>query len=126
MGCTSGGVSVLRAYMGWSIAWSLRQWAFRVFPKQWNHPADIPVCDDWRIARDGQILAGWRISCALANGRAPARFDLWGGLSGSATRSGIANSDEMQVVGFVDDDKTLQGSVLNGKTIHSPLRIWPS
>jgi FlaA1/EpsC-like NDP-sugar epimerase len=40
------------------------------------------------------------------------------GSAGRQLASGLASSDEMQVIGFVDDDKTLQGSILNGKTIH--------
>ncbi len=42
------------------------------------------------------------------------------GSAGRQLAAGLANSDEMHVVGFVDDDITLQGSVLNGKTIYAP------
>lgn len=42
------------------------------------------------------------------------------GSAGRQLAAGLANSDEMTVVGFVDDDVTLQGSVLNGKIIYSP------
>jgi len=34
--------------------------------------------------------------------------------------SGMANSNEMRVVGFLDDDDRLQGHLLNGLPIHSP------
>jgi FlaA1/EpsC-like NDP-sugar epimerase len=76
---------------------------------------------------------------AIGASRAVARYWLGGGYSalmrigtqrrvliygaGSAGRqlaAGLATSDEMQVVGFVDDDVTLQGSVLNGKMIYAP------
>jgi FlaA1/EpsC-like NDP-sugar epimerase len=42
------------------------------------------------------------------------------GSAGRQLAAGLAKSDEMQVVGFVDDDKTLHGSVLNGKMIYAP------
>jgi FlaA1/EpsC-like NDP-sugar epimerase len=42
------------------------------------------------------------------------------GSAGRQLAAGLANSDEMQIVGFVDDDVTLQGSILNGKMIYSP------
>lgn len=51
----------------------------------------------------------------------PRRVLIYGaGSSGRQLAAGIASSQEMQIVGFVDDDPTLQGSVLNGK------RIYPS
>jgi FlaA1/EpsC-like NDP-sugar epimerase len=40
------------------------------------------------------------------------------GSAGRQLAAGIANSEDMLVAGFVDDDKTLQGSVLNGKMIY--------
>lgn len=74
--------------------------------------------------------------------RAIARFWLGGGYSailgsaqkrrvliygaGSAGRQlagGLANSQEMSVVAFVDDDKKLHGSHLNGKLIYPPSRL---
>ena len=42
------------------------------------------------------------------------------GSAGRQLAAGLATSDEMNVVGFVDDDVTLQGSVLNGKSIYGP------
>lgn len=42
------------------------------------------------------------------------------GSAGRQLAAGIANSEDMLVVGFIDDDKTLQGSVLNGKKIYPP------
>ena len=45
------------------------------------------------------------------------------GAAGRQLAAGLANSDEMHVVGFVDDDVTLHGSILNGKTIFSPEKL---
>jgi FlaA1/EpsC-like NDP-sugar epimerase len=42
------------------------------------------------------------------------------GSAGRQLAAGLATSDEMDIVGFVDDDATLQGSVLNGKKIYGP------
>ncbi len=42
------------------------------------------------------------------------------GSAGRQLAAALSNSDEMHVLGFVDDDRTLQGSVLNG------LKIYPS
>ncbi len=41
------------------------------------------------------------------------------GSSGRQLAGGLANSHEMQVVGFIDDDKSLSGSSLNGRTIYA-------
>jgi FlaA1/EpsC-like NDP-sugar epimerase len=40
------------------------------------------------------------------------------GSAGRQLAGALANSEDMHVVGFVDDDRSLQGSVLNGKTIY--------
>lgn len=45
------------------------------------------------------------------------------GSSGRQLAAGLANSHEMQVVGFIDDDEKLSGSSLNGKVIHSSKNI---
>jgi FlaA1/EpsC-like NDP-sugar epimerase len=45
------------------------------------------------------------------------------GSAGRQLAAGLATSDEMQVVAFVDDDVTLQGSVLNGKMIYTPEKL---
>lgn len=42
------------------------------------------------------------------------------GNTGRQLAAAIANSHEMQVVGFLDDDEHLHGQVLNGLPIHSP------
>jgi FlaA1/EpsC-like NDP-sugar epimerase len=45
------------------------------------------------------------------------------GSSGRQLASAIGNSGEMRVVGFVDDDPTLKGSVLNGRRIYAPSQL---
>ncbi len=42
------------------------------------------------------------------------------GTAGRQLVAAMANSHEMQVVGFLDDDDRLQGHVLNGQTIYKP------
>lgn len=79
---------------------------------------------------------------AIGASRAAARFLLGGGYAailgnskrrrvliygaGSAGRQlagGLANSQEMQVVAFVDDDTSLHGNHLNGKPIFAPNKL---
>jgi FlaA1/EpsC-like NDP-sugar epimerase len=58
---------------------------------------------------------------ALMRVGAQRRVLIYGaGSAGRQLAAGLATSDEMHVVGFVDDDVTLQGSVLNGKMIYAP------
>jgi FlaA1/EpsC-like NDP-sugar epimerase len=45
------------------------------------------------------------------------------GSAGRQLAAALANSDEMQVVAFIDDDPTLQGSILNGKQIYGPKQL---
>jgi len=42
------------------------------------------------------------------------------GLTGRQLEAALANSPEMQVVGFLDDDDRLHGHVLNGQPIYNP------
>ncbi|RDV01463.1 polysaccharide biosynthesis protein [Sphingorhabdus pulchriflava] len=79
---------------------------------------------------------------AIGASRAAARFLLGGGYAailGNSTRrrvliygagsagrqlaGGLANSQEMQVVAFVDDDVSLHGNHLNGKPIFAPDKL---
>ena len=79
---------------------------------------------------------------AVGSSRALARFWLGGGYgfiremnarsrvliygagrAGRQLAAGLANSPEMQVVGFVDDDRSLAGSLMNGKPIHHAGRL---
>jgi FlaA1/EpsC-like NDP-sugar epimerase len=94
----------------------------------------IPV-----IPRSTGILQPILLFLAVGASRAVARYWLSGGYAailgksqrrrvliygaGSAGRqlaAGLANSQEMLVVGFVDDDPVLHGSFLNGKKIYAP------
>jgi FlaA1/EpsC-like NDP-sugar epimerase len=45
------------------------------------------------------------------------------GSAGRQLAAGLSNSSEMGVVGFLDDDKSVWGSNLNGKTIYSPAEL---
>ena len=45
------------------------------------------------------------------------------GSAGRQLASGMANSNEMRVVGFLDDDDRLHGHVLNGLPIHNPAHL---
>ena len=45
------------------------------------------------------------------------------GNAGRQLASGMASSNEMRVVGFLDDDDRLHGHVLNGLPIHNPARL---
>jgi FlaA1/EpsC-like NDP-sugar epimerase len=91
------------------------------------------------IPRTIGILQPLLLFLAIGGSRAVARYWLGGGYqqllrlglrrrvliygAGSAGRqlaAGLANSDEMLVVAFIDDDPTLQGSVLNGRPIYGP------
>jgi len=42
------------------------------------------------------------------------------GIAGRQLAAAMANSHEMQVVGFLDDDKQLQGNVINGLNVYRP------
>jgi FlaA1/EpsC-like NDP-sugar epimerase len=89
------------------------------------------------IPRSTGILHPILLFLAVGASRAAARYWLGGGYAnllglgkrrrvliygaGAAGRqlaAGLANSGEMQVFGFIDDDTTLQGNLLNGKNIY--------
>lgn len=56
-------------------------------------------------------------------GRAMPRILIYGvGLSGRQLAAAIASRREMKVVGFLDDNKALQGATINGIRVHSPDR----
>lgn len=94
------------------------------------------------IPRTTGFLQPILLFIGVGGSRAVARFWLGGGYSailgnsqtrrvliygaGSAGRQlagGLANSQEMSVVAFIDDDPKLHGSHLNGKIIYSPSRL---
>lgn len=45
------------------------------------------------------------------------------GSAGRQLAAALANSHEMRVVGYLDDDTRLQGGVMNGLTIHAPVDL---
>lgn len=51
-------------------------------------------------------------------GQRPKVLIYGAGSAGRQLSAALTSSGEMDVIGFIDDDKTLQGSVLNGKTIY--------
>jgi FlaA1/EpsC-like NDP-sugar epimerase len=61
----------------------------------------------------------WRL------GQRPRVLIYGAGSAGRQLAAGMAGSNEMQVVGFLDDDATLQGSILNGKMIYAPDAFRP-
>lgn len=90
------------------------------------------------VPRTVGIIQPLLLFFAIGGSRAFARYWLGGGYealrklgqrpkvliygAGSAGRqlsAALSSSGEMEVVGFIDDDRTLQGSVLNGKTIYT-------
>ena len=61
---------------------------------------------------------------AILGKKARRRVLIYGaGQAGRQLAAGLANSDEMQIVGLIDDDPKLHGSVLNGTTIHPPSQL---
>ena len=58
---------------------------------------------------------------AVVGGQNRRRVLIYGaGSAGRQLAAGLSNSSEMSVVGFLDDDKSMWGSDLNGKTIYPP------
>lgn len=58
-----------------------------------------------------------------ALGQQPRVLIYGAGSAGRQLAAAMASSDEMQLVGFVDDDQTLHGSILVGKPIHDPAKL---
>lgn len=94
------------------------------------------------VPRTTGFLQPMLLFISVGASRAVARFWLGGGYAailgtaprrrvliygaGSAGRQlagGLANSQEMQVVAFVDDDNLLHGNFLNGKPIFAPAKL---
>ena len=123
-------------YVGWSALFSVvRACAiFGVF-----YAAIFTVIGVDGVPRTIGIIQPILLFLFVGASRAAARFWLGGGYSsllrlsqrkrvlvygaGSAGRqlaAGLASSEDMNVVGFVDDDTALHSSVLNGKNIYAP------
>ena len=74
------------------------------------------------------VAASRAFARSLLSGLVPGAHDkrvlIYGaGSSGRQLAGAIASSGEMRVVGYVDDDPTLKGSVLNGKRIYGPEQL---
>jgi FlaA1/EpsC-like NDP-sugar epimerase len=101
------------------------------------YSAVFTIAGVYGVPRTIGIIQPVILFIAIGGSRAIARYWLGGGYeamvrfgqlpkvliygAGSAGRqlaAALASGDEMQVVGFVDDDRTLHGSVLNGKMIY--------
>jgi len=72
-----------------------------------------------------RLLARYWLVGAAASARPPRRrVMIYGaGSAGRQLAAAIAQSSEMEVVGYFDDDPTLIGSVLDGRRIHAPANL---
>ena len=74
-----------------------------------------------------RIVASWLLTkrMAFGNGRSSqTRVLIYGaGSSGRQLARAAAESNDMTVVGFIDDDRSLQGSVLLGRRVFSPAKL---
>ena len=123
-------------YVGWSALFSVVK-ACAIFGV--IYAAIFGVVGVYGVPRTVGIIQPILLFLFVGGSRAAARFWLGGGYAnllslsqrkrvliygaGSAGRqlaAGLANSEDMNVVGFVDDDNTLHASVMNGKNIYSP------
>ena len=123
-------------YVGWSALFSVVK-ACAIFGV--IYAAVFAVFGVDGVPRTVGIIQPILLFLFVGGSRAAARFWLGGGYSnllrlsqrkrvliygaGSAGRqlsAGLANSEDMNVVGFVDDDRALHASVMNGKTIYAP------
>jgi FlaA1/EpsC-like NDP-sugar epimerase len=123
-------------YVGWSALFSVVK-ACAIFGL--FYAVIFAVIGVYGVPRTVGIIQPILLFLFVGASRATARFWLGGGYSnllrlsqrkrvliygaGSAGRqlaAGLANSEDMHVIGFVDDDRALHSSVLNGKNISPP------
>lgn len=123
-------------YVGWSALFSVVK-ACAIFGL--FYAVIFAVIGVYGVPRTVGIIQPILLFLFVGASRATARFWLGGGYSnllrlsqrkrvliygaGSAGRqlaAGLANSEDMHVIGFVDDDRALHSSVLNGKNIYAP------
>ncbi|MEQ1539364.1 MAG: nucleoside-diphosphate sugar epimerase/dehydratase [Sphingorhabdus sp.] len=121
-------------YIGWSALFSVVK-ACAIFGVV--YAAIFAVMGVYGVPRTIGIIQPILLFLFVGGSRAVARFWLGGGYSnllrlsqrkrvliygaGSAGRqlaAGLANSEDMNVIGFVDDDRALHASVMKGKTIY--------
>lgn len=67
-----------------------------------------------------RIWLGDQYSSLLQRNSRPKVLIYGAGRAGRRFAAAIANSTELQLVGFLDDDKSLQGRLLNGQPIYNP------
>lgn len=70
-----------------------------------------------------RIWLGDRYQNILKQSSRPKSLIYGAGSAGYKLLSTLADSDEVDVVGFLDDDSRLFGQVLNGRTIHNPANL---
>ncbi|HEX8217010.1 MAG TPA: hypothetical protein VF577_06060, partial [Allosphingosinicella sp.] len=68
-------------------------------------------------------LLGARYREALAKQTSPNVLIYGAGASGRQLAAAVMQSRTMHVVGFLDDDRTLHGALLNGIMVHNPDKI---
>ena len=126
-------------YVGWSALFSVVK-ACSIFGVV--YAAIFAVVGIYGVPRTIGVIQPILLFLFVGGSRAVARFWLGGGYlnllrlsqrkrvliygAGSAGRqlaAGLANSEDMNVVGFVDDDTALHASVMNGKAIYAPTNL---
>lgn len=69
------------------------------------------------------VLLGGQYQKILKRATRPKALIYGAGRSGRQLVAAMANSHEMQIVGFLDDDDRLHGHVLNGQPIYDPAKL---
>jgi FlaA1/EpsC-like NDP-sugar epimerase len=132
---SSGFYRAIFRYAGWSALIAV---ARAIFVYGILYSMVFTVFGVYGVPRTVGIIQPLLLFFAIGGSRAFARYWLGGGYealrklgqrpkvliygAGSAGRqlsAALTSSGEMEVIGFIDDDHTLQGSVLNGKTIYA-------
>jgi len=67
-----------------------------------------------------RVWLGDQYQGVLKQAARPKTLVYGAGLTGRQLVAALANSHEMQVIGFLDDDDRLHGHVLNGKRVYNP------
>ena len=70
-----------------------------------------------------RILLGERYHKILRKSSCPRSFIYGAGFTGYQLLSALADSSEVNVIGFLDDDKRLFGQVLNGRVVYNPANL---
>jgi FlaA1/EpsC-like NDP-sugar epimerase len=132
---SSGFYRAIFRYAGWSALIAV---ARAIFVYGILYSMVFTVFGVYGVPRTIGIIQPLLLFFAIGGSRAFARYWLGGGYealrklgqrpkvliygAGSAGRqlsAALTSSGEMEVIGYIDDDHTLQGSVLNGKTIYA-------